>query len=287
MLLLVIFVTTSKSKVMNLILHYIFLKHIGMNNSLKGQIALVTGGTKGIGKAIADKLSNEGASLIITGRTEPVENSFGHRFIAADHSKAGSAEKIAQKIIKEYGKLDIIVNNAGANLTPNGGYSTLSDEDWNNEIQLNLMAAVRVNKALIPLMIKQKKGVIINISMNPAVQPLWEITMAYSAAKAALNAYSKALASELGSKGIRVNTVSPGLVKTPQMQQYIDTLSKSSNITAEEATQSLMDKLGYVPLGRPADPEEVADLVRFLVSAEANYISGSIYQIDGGSLPVV
>jgi len=258
-----------------------------MNNSLKGQIALVTGGTKGIGKAIADRLSNEGATLVITARTEPQENLLGHHFIAADHSKVDSAATITQEIIEKYGKLDIIVNNAGANLTPSGGYSALSDEDWNNEIQLNLMSAVRINKALIPLMIKQKKGAIINISMNPAMQPMWEITMAYSAAKAALNAYGKALASELGSKGIRVNTVSPGLVKTPQMQQYIYTLSKSSNITVEEATQSLMNKLGYVPLGRPAEPEEVADLVRFLVSAEASYISGAIYQIDGGSLAVV
>ncbi|QNL48837.1 SDR family oxidoreductase [Olivibacter sp. SDN3] len=258
-----------------------------MNNSLKGQIALITGGTRGIGKAIADRLSNEGATLVITARTEPLENSLGHHFIAADHSKVDSAEIIAQEIIEKYGKLDIIVNNAGANLTPSGGYSALSDEDWNNEIQLNLMSAVRINKTLIPLMIKQKKGAIINISMNPAMQPIWEITMAYSAAKAALNAYSKALASELGSKGIRVNTVSPGLVKTPQMQQYIDTLSKSSNITVEEATRSLMNKLGYVPLGRPAEPEEIADLVRFLVSTEASYISGAIYQIDGGSLAVV
>ncbi|MGO1243041.1 MAG: SDR family oxidoreductase [Sphingobacterium sp.] len=258
-----------------------------MNNSLKGQIALVTGGTKGIGKAIATKLSSEGATLIITARSEPLENSLGHHFIEADHSKNESADIIAQEIIEKYGKLDIIVNNAGANLTPSGGYSVLSDEDWNNEIQLNLMSAVRMNKALIPLMIKQKKGAIINISMNPAIQPMWEITMAYSAAKAALNAYSKALASELGSKGIRVNTVSPGLVKTPQMQQYIDTMSESSGITVAEATQSLMNKLGNVPLGRPGEPEEVADLVRFLVSKEASYLSGAIYQIDGGSLAVV
>lgn len=258
-----------------------------MSSSLDGKIALVTGGTKGIGKAIADKLSNAGATVIITARTKPEENLSGHYFIGADLSKAESAKIISKEIIEKYGKLDIIVNNAGANLTPSGGYGSLTDEDWDNELQLNLMSAVRINKALLPLMIEQKTGVIINISMNPAIQPIWEMTMAYSAAKAALNAYSKALASELGSKGIRVNTVSPGLVKTPQMHQAMENMSRSLNITVEEATQSVMNKLGGVPLGRPAEPEEIGDLVNFLVSNEASYITGAIYQIDGGSMAVV
>jgi len=258
-----------------------------MSNTLKDKIALITGGTKGIGKAIADKLSSEGAIVIITARTQPLENPSGHHFITADHAKPETAEFIANEIRNIYGQIDIIVNNAGANLTPSGGHSALSDEDWDNEIQLNLMAAVRMNKALIPLMLQRNQGSIVNISMNPAIQPMWEITMAYSAAKAALNAYSKALASELGSKGIRVNTVSPGLVSTPQMKQYVANLSESSNITTEEATKSLMSMMGNVPLGRPAEPEEIADLVRFLVSSEASYISGAIYQIDGGSLAVV
>lgn len=211
-----------------------------MNNSLNGKIALVTGGTKGIGKAIADKLSDAGATVIITARAKPEENLNGHYFIGADLSKAESAKIILKEIIEKYGRLDIIVNNAGANLTPSGGYGSLTDEDWDNELQLNLMSAVRINKALLPLMIDKKNGVIINISMNPAIQPIWEMTMAYSAAKAALNAYSKALASELGSKGIRVNTVSPGLVKTPQMHQAMEKMSRSLNITVKEATQSVI-----------------------------------------------
>ena len=258
-----------------------------MNSSINGKIALVTGGTKGIGKAIADKLSDAGATVIIIARTKPEENLSEQYFIAADLSKAEGAKIVSNEIIEKYGKLDIIVNNAGANLTPSGGYSSLTDEDWENELQLNLMSAVRINKALLPLMIEKKTGVIINISMNPAIQPIWEMTMAYSAAKAALNAYSKALASELGSKGIRVNTVSPGLVKTPQMLQAMENLSRSLNITVEEATQTVMKKLGGVPMGRPAEPEEIGDLVRFLVSDEASYITGAIYQIDGGSMAVV
>ncbi len=258
-----------------------------MNNSLKGQIALVTGGTKGIGKAIAKELSDAGADVVITARTQAKNDESKHYFIAADHSESESAERVAKEILKRYGKIDIIVNNAGANLSPDGGYSKLTDDDWDNEFQLNLMAAVRINKALLPTMIAQKSGVIINISMNPAKQPIWDMTMAYSAAKAALNTYSKALATELGSKGIRVNTVSPGLVRTPQMQSAMENMAKSSNITVDEATKLVLDKTGYVPLERAAEPEEVANLVRFLVSPEALYITGAIYHIDGGSLAVV
>lgn len=258
-----------------------------MTDLLNGKIALVTGGTKGIGKAIADKLSEAGATVIITARGNPEESSGGQYFIAADLSNAAGAQIVSKEIIEKYGRLDIIVNNAGANLTPSGGYGSLTDEDWDNELQLNLMSAVRINKALLPLMVERRSGVIINISMNPAIQPIWDMTMAYSAAKAALNVYSKALASELGSKGIRVNTVSPGLVKTPQMHQAMENITKSLNITVEEATQSLLEKLGGVPLGRPAEPEEIGNLVRFLVSDEASYITGAVYQIDGGSMAAV
>lgn len=258
-----------------------------MNQSLKGKVALVTGGTKGIGKAIADKLGNCGVEVVVVARTKPKDNIDKHYFIPADLAQAESAGIIAKEIIDTYGKIDIIVNNAGANLTPKGGYSVLSDKDWDNELQLNLMAAVRINKALLPFIIEQGNGVIINISMNPAKQPIWDTTMAYSASKAALNTYGKALATEVGSKGIRVNTVSPGLVKTPQMEKYIHKMVESSPVTEEEAMKSLMDKVGYIPLGRPAEPEEIADLVKFLVSPEAKYITGTVYQIDGGSLAVV
>ena len=183
-----------------------------MDHSLKGKIALVTGGTKGIGEAIADKLSNCGAEVIVVARTKPKDSINKHYFIPADLIQVESAGIIAKEIIDTYGKIDIIVNNAGANLTPTGGYIVLSDKDSDNELQLNLMAAVRINKAFLPSMIEQGDGVIINISMNPAKQPIWDTTMAYSAAKAALNVYGKALATEVGGKGIRVNTVSPGLV---------------------------------------------------------------------------
>jgi NAD(P)-dependent dehydrogenase (short-subunit alcohol dehydrogenase family) len=257
-----------------------------MDNSLKGKVALVTGGTKGIGKAIADKLSNAGAQVVVTARAAPREKTQGQHFIAADLAQPESAEIIAKAILERYGRIDIIVNNAGANLSPNGGFSVLSDEHWNRDWQLNFMSAVRINKALLPTMMEQKSGVIINISTGAAKQPIWEMTMSYSSAKAALNVYSKALANEVGTKGIRVNVVSPGVVKTPLMLEFIDNIAKSSNATSEEAYSLVMDKIS-VPLGRMGESEEVASLVAFLVSSEARYITGTNYSVDGGALPTV
>ena len=257
-----------------------------MDNTLKGQVALVTGGTKGIGKAIANKLSNRGAQVVITARTAPEENTNGHHFIAADLTQPENAEAIAREILEKYGRIDIIVNNAGANLSPGGGFDALSDEHWYNDWQLNFLSVVRLNKSLLPVMIRQKSGVIINISTGAAKQPIWEMTMSYSSAKAALNVYSKALANELGSKGIRVNVVSPGLVKTQLMLDFIENIANSSNITVDDAFKAVMDKVG-VPVGRMAEPEEIADLVAFLVSSEAKYINGANYSVDGGALPTI
>lgn len=257
-----------------------------MEHSSKGQVALVTGGTKGIGKAIADQLSHLGYEVVVTARTAPAQNSNGHHFIAADLTQPESAETIAKAIREKYGRIDVIVNNAGANLSPGGGFNALSDQHWYDDWQLNFLSVVRLNKALLPIMIEQRTGTIIHISTNAAKMPIWEMTMSYSSAKAALNAYSKALANELAPKGIRVNVVSPGVIKTPLMLEFIENMAKSSNITEEQAFSLVMEKVG-VPMARMGEPEEVAGLVAFLVSREARYVTGVNYSIDGGALPVV
>lgn len=285
MLLLDKSVTTFKSKVLCIILQHNF-KKIKMENSLIGKVALITGGTKGIGKAVTGNFITKGAIVVITARTRPKEDKAGYHFIETDLTMGDSVTAIAQEILDTYGRIDIIVNNAGANLSPGGGFSTLSDEHWFNDWQLNFMSAVRINKALLPTMIQQGSGTIINISTNAAKQPIWEMTMSYSSAKAALNTYSKALANEVGAKGIRVNVVSPGVVKTPLMLEFIEGLAKSSNISVDEAFQTVMNKVG-VPLGRMAEPEEIADLVGFLVSPQAKYITGINYSVDGGAIPTV
>ncbi|MCJ8152635.1 SDR family oxidoreductase [Chryseobacterium sp. SSA4.19] len=257
-----------------------------MYNSLNGKVALVTGGTKGIGKSIADKLSANRAVVVITARTEAQDNPNSHHFIAADLTQADSAENIAKEILEKYGKIDIIVNNAGANSSPGGGFSTLEDEDWLRDWELNFMSVVRINKALVPAMLERKEGTIINISTGAAKQPIWDMTMSYSSAKAALNAYSKALANELGSKGIRVNTVSPGVVKTPLMNEFIENIARQSGVSFEDSFQNIIDTVG-VPLGRMAEPDEVANIVAFLASSEAQYITGATISVDGGSSPTV
>ncbi|UZT99008.1 SDR family oxidoreductase [Chryseobacterium fluminis] len=257
-----------------------------MYDSLKGKVALLTGGTKGIGKSIADKLSAWGALVVTTARTEAKNQSDNHHFIAADLTKADSAANIAKQILEKYGRIDIIVNNAGANLGPGGGFSTLEDEDWFKDWELNFMSVVRINKALLPTMLHQKEGTIINISTGAAKQPIWDMTMSYSSAKAALNAYSKALANELGPQGIRVNIVSPGVVRTPLMNEFIENIAQKSGSSFEETFQSIIDTVG-VPLGRMSEPEEVANAVAFLASSEAQYITGANISVDGGSSPTV
>jgi NAD(P)-dependent dehydrogenase (short-subunit alcohol dehydrogenase family) len=257
------------------------------NKVLEGKIALVTGGTKGIGKAIADRLTQAGAKVIITARSKSAEADPKHHFIAADLSEPGNVTRVVNEINEQFGQVDILINNMGANSSPGGGFSTLTDEHWDYELQVNLLSSVRLDRALLPKMLEQKSGVIIHISSTSGQFPIWEATMPYSAAKAALNAYSKTLANEVSSKGVRVITVSPGLTKTEAMAAFLQDLATKAGITVDEMTQNLFARLNGVPMGRMAEPEEIAELVNFLVSPQASYITGVNYNIDGGNLPVV
>ena len=254
---------------------------------LKGKIALVTGGTKGIGRAIAQRLARAGASVIITARNHPKVTDANFHFIPADLSLASEVTKVADEIHELYGGVDILVNNMGANTFPGGGFRALTDAHWDEALQVNLLSSVRLDRALLPKMLERKSGVIIHISSSSSQFPIWESTMAYSAAKAALNAYSKMLADETGPQGLRVITVSPGLTKTEAMATFLNDLAAKAGTTAEEMTQQLFQRVGGVPLGRMAKPEETAELVYFLVSAKASYITGANYRIDGGNFPVV
>jgi NAD(P)-dependent dehydrogenase (short-subunit alcohol dehydrogenase family) len=254
---------------------------------LQGKIALVTGGTKGIGKAITSRLLAAGATVIVTARNPPEEQDLPYRFIAADLSRSEDVYKVGTEITELFGGVDILINNMGANTFPGGGFSTLADEHWYQALEINLLSSVRLDRALLPKMLEKKSGVIIHISSTSGQFPIWESTMAYSAAKSALNSYSKSLADEAGPQGIRVITVSPGLNKTEAMTVFLTDLAKQAGITFEEMTQKLFDRVGGVPLGRMAEPEETAELVYFLVSPKASYISGANYFIDGGNFPVV
>ena len=184
------------------------------NDELSGKIALVTGGTKGAGRAIAERLLQAGATVIITARNPPEKENGQMHFIAADLSKADGAQKVISEVLSRYGRLDILVNNLGASETPAGGFAALNDKDWESTLQANLLAPVRLDRGFLPQMIKNKGGVIIHIASIQGKLPLYDSTLPYAASKAGLINYSKSLSNEVTPKGVRVLTVSPGWINT-------------------------------------------------------------------------
>ncbi len=257
------------------------------NNELSEKIALVTGGTKGAGKAIAERLLQAGATVIITARNPPEKPKNKIHFIAADLTSPIGTKKVVDEVLQQFGKLDILVNNLGGSETKGGGFAVLNDEDWLNTIQSNLLAPVRLDRAFLPQMIAQKWGIIIHIASIQGKLPLYDATLPYAATKAGLINYSKGLSNEVAPKGVRVLTVSPGWINTTASKAMMERIAESSNSTIEEATKSVMDALGGIPIGRPAQPEEIAELIGFLVSPRANYLTGTEFVIDGGTIPTI
>ncbi|MDF2942241.1 MAG: short-chain dehydrogenase [Herbinix sp.] len=254
---------------------------------LEGKRALVTGGTKGgIGEAIVKRLTQSGATVITTARKTTDVLMDSNLFIQADVSTAEGTTKIIDRVLEQFGGVDILVNNVGGSSTPTGGVLKQSDAGWQQTFETNLFAAVRLDRGLLPTMLKQGYGVIIHVTSIQSRFP-GENTMAYSAAKAALRNYSKGLATELAPKGIRVNTVAPGFTETKSAEALINRMAVERGIDYEEARQELMDSLGGIPIGRTARPEEVAELIAFLVSDRASYIIGAEHTIDGGIVRTV
>ncbi len=255
--------------------------------SLEGKIALVTGGSKGIGKAVADRLSQAGAKVIITARTRPTDRDPAYHFIAADLATLEGTKAVAKEVKETFGAVDILIDNVGGLTSPGGGFTALTDEHWEHELQLNLLATVRLDRELLPSMLEKRAGVVIHISSVSGRVPLWPINMAYAASKAALNSYSKALANEVASKGVRVLTVSPGATATTGMVQLLKQFAGGSGASANEVFMDLAAKFGGLPIGRMAEPEEIASLIGFLVSPAASYLTSTNITIDGGSVDVV
>ncbi|WP_268224061.1 SDR family oxidoreductase [Sinomicrobium oceani] len=257
------------------------------DTGLSGKIALVTGGTKGTGSAVARRLLQAGATVIITARNAPQQPIDTMCFIAADLSTSEGTRYVVGEVLSRFGRLDILVNNMGSSETPGGGYRVLTDEDWEHTLRTNLLAPVRLDRGFLPQMIARKNGVIIHIASIQARLPLYDSTLPYAAAKAGLLNYSKSLSNEVSPEGVRVLTVSPGWIYTDSAGRMAERIAKSADTTIEQAKESIMKALGGIPAGRPAQPEEVAALVGFLVSPEANYLTGTEFVIDGGTIPTI
>jgi NAD(P)-dependent dehydrogenase (short-subunit alcohol dehydrogenase family) len=256
-------------------------------NEFAGKRTLMTGGTRGIGKAIVQRLRGAGATVVTTARSTPMTLLQPDLFVEADLSTAEGAEKVVSSVRDRLGGVDILVHNVGGSSAPGGGFAALTDAHWQQELNSNLFAAVRLDRGLLPLMVEQGAGVIIHISSIQRRLPLFEATLAYAAAKAALSTYSKGLSNEVGPKGIRVVSVAPGFTETTAATALIDRLAANSGTDRDTAREQLMQSLGGIPLGRPAWPAEVAELVAFLASDRAASITGSEYIIDGGAIPTI
>jgi NAD(P)-dependent dehydrogenase (short-subunit alcohol dehydrogenase family) len=256
-------------------------------DEFKDKRVLVTGGTKGIGEAVVRRFTLAGASVATTARSPLSEGQHSALFIQADIGTAVGAHEIVNNIQRKWSGIDILVNSVGGSEAPSGGFQSLSDEDWQKALNLNLLAAVRMDRSFIPGMIERKSGVVIHICSIQHRLPLYDATLAYAAAKGALSTYSKGLANEVGPKGVRVNMISPGFIETSGAHGMIVQLAKSRGIDEDTARHHIMDMIGGIPVGRPGRPEEVAELVAFLASERAASVQGADYVIDGGTMPTV
>ena len=249
---------------------------------LDGKRALVTGGTKGIGEAVVATLRQAGVAVLTTARSRPENAAHADQFVAADVSTTDGCSVVANAVRDRLGGIDIIVHVVGGSSAPAGGFAVLDDNEWLKALDQNLLAAVRLDRALLPSMIERGSGVIIHITSIQRQLPLPEATIAYAAAKAALSNYSKGLSKEVSPKGVRV---SPGWVETGGAVGLVEEIARRNGTDYDGARKIVMNSLGGIPIGRPSKPKEVADLVAFLASPRAASITGTEYVIDGGTVP--
>ena len=257
-----------------------------MNLNLNGRRVLITGGSKGVGAAAVALFREEGAQVLTTARTRPADLP-DELFVTADLTTAEGCATVADAVNDRLGGVDIIVHVLGGSSAPGGGFAALGEEEWQQELDINLFPAVRLDRALLPGMLAQGDGVIIHVTSIQRELPLPESTTAYAAAKAALSTYSKSLSKEVSPKGVRVVRVSPGWIETEAAVALAERIAQEAGTDYAGGKQIIMNSLGGIPIGRPSKPAEVANLIAFLASPLAATITGTEYVIDGGTVPVV
>jgi NAD(P)-dependent dehydrogenase (short-subunit alcohol dehydrogenase family) len=264
-----------------------------MKLGLKDKVVLVTGGSKGIGRAIAEGFAAEGSKVVISARgkeelekaAKEIAGSTGAEVfpIAADASKSGDITRMVDDTVKHFGTVHVLVNNAGG-VGAFAPFQDLTDEDWLDIFNFNVMSAVRATRAVLPHMQRQKWGRIINISSESGTQP--DAFMPhYNASKSAMNSLSKSLSKAYATEGILVNTVSPAFIMTPLVSDMLQKLAKEQGVTPEQVqAQFLATNRPHIELKRPGRSEEVASAVVYLASEQASFITGTNLRVDGGSV---
>ncbi|MEX2194487.1 MAG: oxidoreductase [Thermoleophilaceae bacterium] len=267
-----------------------------MDLELSGRVAVVTGGSKGIGLAVTRTLLGEGARVVATSRTrtpelDALDGELVH--VPADLMDPQAPAEVVARAVESYGGLDILVNNAGGPppgiALPRGSFFDAGDADWQAMFEFNLFSAVRAARAAIPMLIERGGGAIINVSSGNARQPS-PMNVDYGAAKAAMSNLTKALSEEFGPQGVRVNTVSPGPVRTPWWTDgggAADIIAAQAGTDRASAMATVVPQAMGLTTGRMAEPQEIADVVALLASPRSASTTGAEFVVDSGLLKAV
>jgi NAD(P)-dependent dehydrogenase (short-subunit alcohol dehydrogenase family) len=250
------------------------------NDEYSGKRVLVTGGSRGLGKAMAERFSAAGADVIVGARSAPPEG-LDATWVKADLSTPGGISDFAADVLSR-GPLDVVVQNAAA-MSADAPSLDIPDDAWVADLALNFLGIVRLDRELVPHMVDRGHGVVVHISSISSHYPQ-PGQASYAASKAALNAYSRTLATEVSPRGVRVVNVLPGFIKTEGAAESLTTMAESNGITLKQMEQNIIDHLG-IPMRRPGTPEEAAEMVAFLASDRASWVTGGEFRIDGGIIP--